>query len=141
MAAMRVSRLDRLDGLAPEDGELVLHFVEGPEDGDPISEGHQAELQRFAIRMEAGRTGLSPIWSLQKALGSGSWLTGEFLGQVAGASLPVISAVAVAWLQARAGRKVRLKVGDIEAEARTPADLREILALAQDLKKNETNGG
>jgi hypothetical protein len=35
----------------------------------------------------------------------------------------MLGAAAVAWLQGRAGRRLRLTVGDVEVEARTPAEL------------------
>jgi hypothetical protein len=38
-----------------------------------------------------------------------------------------LAAVAVAWLHARSGRKVRLKFGDVEAEARTPEEVEQLL--------------
>ncbi|NOG74052.1 MULTISPECIES: hypothetical protein [Roseicella] len=42
---------------------------------------------------------------------------------------PAVAAVAGAWLQARVGRKVRLKYGTVEVEARTPAEAQKLLAL------------
>jgi hypothetical protein len=38
-----------------------------------------------------------------------------------------LAAVAVAWLHALSGRKVRLKFGDVEAEARTPEEIEQLL--------------
>ena len=45
-----------------------------------------------------------------------------------------MAAVAGAWAQARFGRKVRLKVGDIEAEASTAEEIERLLANAVALK-------
>jgi hypothetical protein len=42
--------------------------------------------------------------------------------------------VLVAWLQGRAGRKVRLKFGDIEVEGRTSEDLKRLLELIDEHK-------
>jgi hypothetical protein len=51
---------------------------------------------------------------------------------------PMLSAAALAWLQGRAGRRLRLKVGDIEVEARTPEEGEQMLqrALALQASRN-----
>lgn len=40
-----------------------------------------------------------------------------------------------AWLTAKYGRKVRLKVGEIEAEAHTPEEVEKLLARAQEIQQ------
>jgi hypothetical protein len=40
-----------------------------------------------------------------------------------------------AWLNARYGRKVRLEIGDIKAEASTVKEVEALLALAQDTQR------
>lgn len=60
---------------------------------------------------------------------------GEFLiplGQIVG---PFLGGIIVAWIQGRAGRKLRLKVGDIELEASTPKDLERLLGTALAVKQ------
>jgi hypothetical protein len=56
------------------------------------------------------------------------------LAQVVG---PVIGGAAVAWLQGRAGRKLRLKVGDVEVEARTVEEIEQLLQRAQALQASQ----
>jgi hypothetical protein len=51
---------------------------------------------------------------------------------------PVIAAALTAWLQGRAGRKVRMKVGDIEIEASTQEEFDRLLATALALKADQT---
>lgn len=57
----------------------------------------------------------------------------------AAATLTVPLATAVgAWLHARYGRKVRIKIGDIEVEAQTGKEVEQLLERAQDFKsRNE----
>ncbi|MGH9345479.1 MAG: hypothetical protein ACRD19_17160 [Terriglobia bacterium] len=43
-----------------------------------------------------------------------------------------ISGLTGAWLHAKYGRKMRLKVGEIEVEAQTYKEIKELLAMAQD---------
>lgn len=59
----------------------------------------------------------------------------EYVIQIGQALGPTLGVVLVAWLQGRAGRKVRLKVGDIEAEARTTEELERLLERAARLKE------
>jgi hypothetical protein len=46
-----------------------------------------------------------------------------------------LGGIAGAWLQAKNGRKVRLKVGDIEAEAQTAEEVERLLAKAQEIQQ------
>jgi L-alanine-DL-glutamate epimerase-like enolase superfamily enzyme len=62
----------------------------------------------------------------------------DLVSLLAAPALAAAATAAVAWLQGRSGRKVRLKVGDTEAEARTVGELREMLSMAQDLKKKSS---
>jgi len=55
----------------------------------------------------------------------------QVLGPIVG---PAIAAAVTTWLQGRAGRKVRMKVGDIEIEANTQEDFDRLLAQARALK-------
>lgn len=48
--------------------------------------------------------------------------------------VPALGGVLVGWLQGRAGRKVRVKLGDAEAEARTIEDVERLLKLVADYK-------
>jgi hypothetical protein len=59
---------------------------------------------------------------------------GDFLVPLAQVVVPALGVVLVGWLQGRAGRKVRVKFGDTEAEARTPEDLKRILELVEEHK-------
>ncbi|WP_144157638.1 hypothetical protein [Paraburkholderia sp. BCC1885] len=51
---------------------------------------------------------------------------------------PVVAAAVTTWLQGRAGRKIRLKVGDVEIEASTPEDFERLLSEARALKATQT---
>jgi hypothetical protein len=72
-------------------------------------------------------------------IGAGS--VPELLGLLGPAALSAAATAAVAWLQGRAGRKVRLKVGDTEVEARTVAELKEMIALTRDMQKRPPEDG
>ncbi len=56
---------------------------------------------------------------------------GEFILKLVGAGGLGLGTVIGAWLQAKYGRKVRLKVGETEAEAQTVEEAGTLLKLAQ----------
>lgn len=47
--------------------------------------------------------------------------------------LPLIASVLTAWIAGRYVRKVRVKVGDVDIEANTAADVERLLTKAQEL--------
>jgi hypothetical protein len=55
----------------------------------------------------------------------------QYLGP---AALSALAAAITVWVQGRSGRKIRLKVGDIEAEARTIEEIEQLLPRALELK-------
>ena len=61
-------------------------------------------------------------------------LTGEFLIPAAQIVFPALSVIVVAWVTSRAGRKLRLKVGDIELEASTQAEIDLLAVKALELR-------
>jgi hypothetical protein len=65
---------------------------------------------------------------------------GGYTGQIAvliQAVSPVLTGILGAWLQSKAGRKVRLKVGDIEVEAKTVEEVEQLLQRAQALQASQ----
>lgn len=61
-------------------------------------------------------------------------IVGEFVIPLTGIAGTVIGAALVAWINGRAGSKVRMKVGDIELEANSPAEIDHLVAQALALK-------
>lgn len=60
------------------------------------------------------------------------------LGPIVG---PAIAAAVTTWLQGRAGRNARIKVGDIEIEASSREEFDRLLAQALALKARQTKAG
>lgn len=60
-------------------------------------------------------------------------MLGEFFIKVGPTVWPILGTAIGAWLHARYGRKVRLKVGDVEAEAETVGEVEKHLAKAQEI--------
>ena len=95
----------------------------------------QAELSGFAKSLRG--TGVT---AAQRAMAFDSvdalgYPLAEFVVKTLGpAVVPAAAAVCGAWIQARFGRKVRIKVGDIEAEAHTTEEVERLLMTAVAIK-------
>ncbi|MFL9935410.1 hypothetical protein P0D88_41435 [Paraburkholderia sp. RL18-103-BIB-C] len=110
---------------------LAFTLVPGPLDQTVFSPRCQTELQRFDDQLRAGGIRAETV-TFRTADGAG--LTGEFVippAQPVGAALPEVAA---SWLRGGAGRTLRLKVGDLEVEARTIEEVGQLLQRAQALQ-------
>ncbi len=60
---------------------------------------------------------------------------GKIIITIAVALGPTLGTALGAWLHARYGRKVRLKIGEIEAEAQTPEEVEKLILQAVEIQK------
>lgn len=116
---------------------LRLTLVRSSDDDATFSPGYQAELSQFYQRVRADQIRVSAVAFTMDSAGGGGGLMGEFIVPLAQVIGPVLGGAAVAWLQGRAGRKLRVKVGDIEVEARTHEEIDQLLARAQTLQASQ----
>jgi hypothetical protein len=65
----------------------------------------------------------------------------EFLVTLSQAIGPTLGVILVAWLQGRSGRKVRVKIGDVEAEARTVEEVEGLLQKIKQFQDDEPPHG
>ena len=95
------------------------------------------ELSLLAAQLRSQGVSITPISRLHCYLGPPErfWELGRLFQLAAQAIGPVVGTVVGAWLGARSGRKVRLQVGDIEAEAHTAEELDALLVRAQQIKQ------
>jgi hypothetical protein len=113
---------------------LRLTFVRSTDDEAAFSPNYQTELRQFYQLVRADNVRINAVaFTMDSVVASGG-LVGEFVIPLAQVIGPVLGGAAVAWLQGRAGRKLRLKVGDIEVEARTPKEIEQLLERAQALR-------
>ena len=116
---------------------LQVRLLRAPDDSAVFGKDYQAELRQFKQHMEAAGFAVSPTFAVFDSPGAGGGLTGQFLlswAPTAVSILSTVSVVAVTWMNGKAGRKLRLKVGDVELEANSQAEIDHLVAQALALK-------
>jgi hypothetical protein len=111
--------------------ELQISMIPSPEDPPWRSDDYQSELHTLGQTLRADGVEIQSV-----GCPPGEWRVqlGSALGSNLGA--PVGS-----WLQARRGRTIRLKMGEIEADIRTVEELTRVIKIArcyQDVTESET---
>jgi hypothetical protein len=103
--------------------DKVRFYLEGaPDEPLTFTVQGQESLQSVITALKENRIEAdAPVMAVDSAdaVGGYTGLIAVFITSLASAS----SVIAVAWLKARAGRKVRIKDGDIEVEAATVDDV------------------
>jgi hypothetical protein len=117
---------------------LHLRLIRAPDDLPLVNREYQKELADFAKSLRAaGIESSSGAFAFDTVDGGGG-LSGEFI-LMATAIAPFVTCgagVLGAWLHARYGRKVRLKIGEIEAEAQTVAEVERLLKHAEEFQQH-----
>lgn len=107
-------------------GKVKIHLENASNEPPTFSVQGQASLQDVIASLKKNKIEAdAPIMALDSVDAVGGH-TGE-IAVLATAFGPVLTGILVAWLQAKAGRKVRLKDGDIEVEARTIEEVGKLL--------------
>jgi hypothetical protein len=116
--------------------DFRLSLVASSDEADPRDSAYQNELRDVEQALRDEGLDIAVGSGFQKSANLGSWLTGDFIVHV-GAAATFVSVAAkslvpvlVEWVKGRAGRKVRLKKGDIEIEAQTPDEIERLWKVA-----------
>jgi hypothetical protein len=117
--------------------EVHLTMIAALDDPDQRSSGYQRQLTQFADSLTSNGMDFSAARSLRMTEAAPVVYGGAFTVQVLPALVPVVCTLLGAWLRGRYDRRVRLKVGDIEAEAQTVEDVEKLLRRAQELQKGD----
>ena len=113
----------------PTPDTLRLILVRAPDDEASFSPGYQAELRQFysLARAEGGKI-VAVTFTTDRADG-GDGFVGEFMVPCTPVAGSTLTAATGAWLQGRAGRRLRLTMGDVEVEATSAGELYGLLNL------------
>ena len=117
--------------------DLEITLIRSPDDPSLDSEQYQAALRDFDSALQShGLNPSSRVLLIESAGIDVAPHLGVFAVNLKDA-LPVIGSVLTGWFAGRFGRKVRVKVGDIEVETSTVADAERLIAKAQELKESD----
>lgn len=112
----------------PREFPVSVTLSAAPEGDRPIkSAEYQAELAAFKAVTKSKALTAYTVDSVD----GGGHLTGTFSFQDVKLLLEVLAPVAIAFIARTAGRKVKLRIGDVEAEARNVDEVAKLLALAE----------
>jgi hypothetical protein len=109
---------------------LVPSAADAPE----FSDKHQQGVKSVSDALEREGVYVTAYFDMKASAGMSAGLSG-LLGIVLPAAMPVVGTIVGAWLTTRNGRKVRVKVGDIEVEAGTPEEVERLLEQALKIKE------
>lgn len=115
-------------------GEVRIKLIRSKDEGKLFAAESQADLQKFYDQIRAGGVEVNPGARTMDGVSGGGGLVGEFVLGSAQAVGPAIGAAMDAWFRGRAGRKLSLKVDDINIEARSVVELQIMLLRAIALK-------
>jgi hypothetical protein len=116
--------------------ELELHLIAALDDAPSWEPEYQGELFYVNHRLAAGGVEYSCLVEGPGCKGPvEAAALGELFIKFTEHAVPVIGTVVGAWLHSKYGRKVRLKVGDIDAEAQTPEEVQGLLERAQEFQQ------
>jgi hypothetical protein len=127
---------DTMSGMSTE--KINLELIAADTDPSLRSSEYQAELKNVASALRGTFAKVSFDMFIQDAIDAPSFLLGGFTIENVKSVVVVLVPALGAWLQGRYGRKVRLKVGDIEAEARNVAEIEKLLKQAEKVRPRIT---
>jgi hypothetical protein len=99
----------------------------------------QEELAEFSNSLRTTGLAFSQRARAFDAAGATGYSLAEFAIKSLGpAIISAVAALCGAWTQARNGRKVRIKIGDVEAEGRTIEEIECLLKRAADFRNSDS---
>lgn len=122
-------------------GTIRIRFDASVSDSPLNSPEYQRQLAEVDAAFKAEGLDVQPRLRFHDAIGGGGIYVGEFILKLAPEIGTILTAVLIAWLKGASGRKVRLKVGDVEAEARTVADIEKLIKQAERLRTSSRKPG
>lgn len=131
MATVRIKSIKPVGDDGPD---MSLAFIAGPADLEYRDATYQEELHAIDAKLKTLSSRVQARADFQKSGTGGSWLTGDFLVHLSALGTP-LGALFGAWVTAKLGRKVRVKIGDIEVEAVTTKEVEHLLQRAKELKR------
>lgn len=126
---IRVRDVSRPEREGPQVDITLLPALEEDDRSDEI----QSAFRRVEASLKSDGNEVMSMSIMQKSLDAGGgWLTGDFILHLANT---IGSGALAAWLTGKLGRKVRIKIGEFEAEASNAKELDQIIDKALTVKE------
>ena len=115
-------------------GKVEISLKRAPDDARVNDPKFQEELTEFSKSLRAAGISYSQHGIAFDAVSAVGYALPEFVValKVIG---PTLGVIFVAWLQGRSGRKIRLKIGEVEVEARTAEEVENLLEKAKQFQQ------
>lgn len=130
MTMIRIKSIKPVGGDGPD---MSIAFIAGPTDPEYRDSAFQDELHAVDAKLKTLTSRVQARANFQKSGTGGSWLTGDFLVHLSVLGTP-LGALFGAWITAKLGRKIRVKVGEIEVEAATADEVEHLLERAKQIR-------
>lgn len=117
-------------------GKVRFYLLNASDDSPRFTRAEQSAIREIISALRESKIEVDASFMTMDSVDAVSGYTGEIavLIQAIG---PILTGILGAWLQSKAGRKVRLKIGDIEVEARTVQEVEQLLQRAQALRDRQ----
>jgi hypothetical protein len=112
--------------------DLELTLLPAPDDGEWHNPEFQSVIERFRVDLRSQNIHAAA----QGVHVASDDLTGNFIIGLAHLAVAGLTAVVVAWVHARAGRKIKLKIGEFQVEAHTEEQVIALFKQVAALKGN-----
>jgi hypothetical protein len=122
-----------------EAGEFSIELVQASDDVVAGEASFQEELRRFAASLRNAGVPLRQMIMTQDAVEAHSFGLPEFilaLKHLSKGIIPIAAGYAARWVNERAGRKIRISIGDVTAEAHTMKEIEQLLQKAAEFKND-----
>jgi len=115
--------------------QVRITLRRAPDDPPEPDPKFQEELREFCKSLHAAGVTFAQRGMAFDAADAVGFTVGQFLITLGPAVIAAVAAVCGGWVQARYGRKVRLKIADVEAEGRTVEEIGSLLKRAADFRE------
>ena len=114
---------------------IELSLKPAPDDPRVNDPKFQEELREFSKSLRIAGVTFSQRSRTFDAIDAQGYALAEFaVKMLVPAAIGAVTAVCVAWVQVRSGRKLRIKIGDVEAEGQTTKEIENLLKQAADFR-------
>jgi len=123
------------------EGGVELCLERAPDDAGVGDPAFQEELGEFSKSLRATGMSFSQSIMVFDAVDGGGFPLPAYAVQLGVPFITGVAGLCGAWIQARYGRKVRLKIGDIEAEGRSIREIEALLERAEQFQASVRDKG